>query len=213
MYKPSQTVFLKSEGELFKKIMGEEWSRLHSDIQNRFEKNPVPGKPLKYHGTLEELSCSFWGKILGYITKPFIQGALIPNTAYDCPVDIKVYTKPNCPHIFKERIYKIPGRQPIKFTSYMKESEKGEVLEYVGAGLGMKLIVFEKDAQLHFKSDGYFLDIGICRIPLPDLISPGDTYLTHINEGENQFRIRIDITHKIFGKMFMQTGVFTQIRE
>jgi hypothetical protein len=204
---------LQSEGELFKKIMGKEWLRLHPDIQNRFEKNPTPGKPLKYHGKLEELSCSFWGKILGHITKPFVQGALIPYTAYEFPVDITVYTKLNCPHIFKERIYKIPGRKPIKFTSYMKESENGEVLECVGAGLGMKLILFEKDSDLHFKSDGYFLDIGIYRIPLPNIITPGYTYLTHVNEGENQFRIRIDIKHKILGKMFVQTGVFKQIRE
>ncbi len=55
---------LKSEGELFKKIMGKEWLNLHPDIQKRFSKNPELGHPLKYTGTLEELSCSFWGEIL-----------------------------------------------------------------------------------------------------------------------------------------------------
>ena len=202
---------LRSEGELFKKVMGEKWFKLHPDIQARFEKNPLPGSPLKYRGNLEEISCSFWGKILGYITKPFVRGALIPYTAYNFPVDITVYSKQNCPHIFKQRIYQIPKDKVIEFTSYMKESKNGDILEYVGAGLGMKLVVFEKDGNLHFKSDGYFWDIGICRIPLPDLLSPGDTYLMHINEGKDKFRIRIDITHKIFGKMFVQAGVFRQI--
>ncbi len=210
---PRDTEFLKSEGELFKKIMGKEWLRLHPDIQKRFEKNPVPGSPLKYRGSLEELSCSFWGKLLGYLTMPLIRGALIPYTARNVPVDIEVYSKQNCPYIFKQRTYKLPGRRPIQFTSCMKESEKGEVLEYVGAGLGMKLIVFEKDSNLHFKSDGYFWDTGLCRIPLPDILTPGNTYLMHINEGDNQFRIRIDIDHVLFGKMFVQAGVFQEVEK
>ena len=128
----------------------------------------------------------------------------MPYTAFDFPVDIDVYSNENCPYIFKQRIYKLPYRKPIKFTSYMTESEKGEVLEYVGSGLGMKLLVFEKDGNLHFKSDGYFWDIGLFRIPIADILSPGRTYLTHVNEGENQFRIRIDIEHKFFGNMFVQ---------
>jgi len=116
-----------SEGELFKKIMGPRWDGLHSDIKKRFDKNPTPGKPLRYTGVLEELSCSFWGKLLGHITTPLIKGALIPYTEFDFPVDIQVYTKEGCPHIFKERTYKLKKRKPIMFTSYMKESSKGEV--------------------------------------------------------------------------------------
>ncbi len=53
---------LRSEGR-FKKIMGDKWSRLHPDIQRRFDKNPVPGQPLKYEGVLKGLTCSFWGKV------------------------------------------------------------------------------------------------------------------------------------------------------
>lgn len=203
---------LKSEGELFKKILGEKWLNLHPDIRRRFDKNPTPGNPLKYEGKLEELNCSFWGKMLACLTWPLIKGALLPFCAIDVPVNIQVYSQEGCPFIFKERIYKIPGRTPVMFTSYMKEGEKGEALEYVGAGLGMRLRVFEKDSNLHFESDGYFLDIGICRIPLPEVFSPGHTYLMHINENENGFRIRIDIKHKLFGKMFVQAGLFNEMK-
>lgn len=202
-----------SEGALFRKILGARWQALHPDIQNRFEKNPFPGRPLRYTGILSELTCSFWGRLLGHLTRPMIQGALIPYSDYDFPVDIQVYSKPDCPHIYKERTYRLSRRKPIMFTSYMKESEKGEVLEYVGMGLGMKLRVFEKNGNLHFESDGYFWDIGLFRIPLPDLLSPGKTYLTHMNQDRDTFRIRIDITHSIFGKMFTQAGVFHEIKE
>ncbi|MET1076456.1 MAG: DUF4166 domain-containing protein [Pseudomonas sp.] len=199
------------EGELFKRILGERWRALHPDIQRRFECNPLPGQPLLYSGRLEELSCSFWGRLFGLLTWPLIKGALIPHTALDFPVDIRVYSKPACSHIFKERTYRLPGRKPILFTSHMKQSPAGEVLEYVGLGLGMKLRVFEQEHNLHFQSDGYFWDLGFVRVPVHAWLSPGVTYLSHVNEGPNQFRIRIDIIHPLLGRMFTQAGVFSAV--
>lgn len=200
-----------SEGELFKKILGAEWKKLHPDIQRRFDKNPAPGTPLYYTGTLSELKCSRIGKLLGYLTMPIIKGALIPFSDAHFPVDIQVYSKPDCPFIFKERIYRLHQRKPIQFTSYMRESEKGEVLEYVGMGLGMKLILHVEGGNLYFTSDGYFWDILGYRIPLPGILTPGKTFLCHRNDSPGQFNIRIEIKHRIFGTTFTQVGVFREL--
>ena len=59
----------------------------------------TPGAPLNYEGVLDELTCSKWGKVLGYITKPMIKGALIPYSEVGVPVDIQVYTHENDPNI------------------------------------------------------------------------------------------------------------------
>lgn len=75
----------------------------------------------------------------------------------------------------------------------------------------MKLIVFEKNGNLHFKSDGYFVDIGSWRLPIPALLSPGEVYLMHIDEGENNFQISIEITHRWLGRTFTQKGRFESI--
>jgi hypothetical protein len=200
-----------SEGELFKKILGAEWRKLHPDIQRRFDKNPAPGLPLYYRGKLSELRSSRLGKLLGFITMPLIQGALIPYDDADFPVDIQVYTKPGLAHIFKQRIYRLRGRKPIQFTSHMRESEKGEVLEYVGMGLGMKLLLAVRDGNLHFASDGYFWDVFGWRMPLPGILTPGKTSLCHCNDNPWQFNIRIEIDHCIFGRTFTQVGVFREM--
>lgn len=202
-----------SEGELFKKILGAEWQKLHPDIQRRFDKNPEPGKPLYYTGTLSELRSSMVGKLLGFITRPMIKGALIPFDDADFPVDIQVYSKPDCPSIFKQRIYRLHDRKPIQFTSYMQESEKGEVLEYVGMGLGMKLVLRVQDGDLYFTSDGYFWEIFGWRMPLPGILTPGKTFLCHRNDNPNQFNIRIEIKHALFGTTFTQVGVFREIEQ
>jgi hypothetical protein len=52
---------MSSEGELFKKILGEEWKKLHPDIQARFERNPALIKPLYYTGYLSHLTSSLPG--------------------------------------------------------------------------------------------------------------------------------------------------------
>jgi len=202
---------IPSEGELFKKILGPEWRRLHPDIQARFDKNPLPGKPLNYSGSLSELTCSRIGRLLGYLTMPLIQGALMPYNDADFPVDIQVYSKPDCASIFKQRIYRLNGRKPVMFTSFMAESSKGEVLEYVGMGLGMKLLLDVRDGNLHFESDGYFWEVLGVRIPLPGVLTPGKTFLCHRNNHANQFDIRIEIRHALFGTTFTQAGVFREV--
>lgn len=202
---------IPSEGELFKKILGAEWSRLHPDIQARFDKNPLPGKPLNYTGQLSELTCSKLGRVLGYLTMPMIRGALMPYNDANFPVDIEVYSKANCASIFKQRIYRLNGRQPVQFTSFMQESSTGEVLEYVGMGLGMKLVLAVRDGNLHFESDGYFWEVFGIRIALPGLLTPGKTFLCHRNNSANQFDIRIDIRHSLFGTTFTQAGVFREV--
>jgi hypothetical protein len=202
---------IPSEGELFKKILGPEWRKLHPDIQARFDKNPLPGQPLYYTGHLSELTCSRLGRLLGYLSRPFVKGALMPYNDADFPVDIQVYSKPDCASIFKQRTYRLNGRKPIMFTSYMAESARGEVLEYVGAGLGMKLVLDVRDGNLHFESDGYFWELFGVRVPLPALLTPGKTFLCHRNNHANQFDIRIEIRHALFGTTFTQAGVFREL--
>ena len=207
-----KTIIHPSEGELFKRVLGAKWQQLHPDIQARFDKNPLPNQPLYYQGQLSELSCSHFGRLLGFLTMPLIKGALIPFNDAHFPVDIEVYSKPNCRDIFKQRIYRLHNRKPIQFTSFMREGKNGEVLEYVGFGLGMKLVLEVHQGNLYFTSDGYFWDILGILVPIPALLTPGKTFLCHRNDNASQFNIRIDIKHPIFGKTFSQVGIFHDLQ-
>lgn len=174
---------------------------------------PVAGQGAALPGTLSELRCSRFGQLLGHLAQPLIQGALIPYSDSNFPVEIQVYAKPQDPAIYKQRIYRLHGRKPIQFTSFMRESERGEVLEYVGRGLGMKLVLSVENGSLHFQSDGYFWDVFGWRIPLPGVFTPGKTFLWHHNETPERFNIRIEIRHWLMGTTFTQVGVFEEMAE
>ena len=88
MVKENKKAF-KSEGELFRSALREEWFKLHPEIRKRFDKKLSRGNAVKYCGVMDEIYCSFWGKILGYLSKIFIKGALIPYTAFNVPVDVE----------------------------------------------------------------------------------------------------------------------------
>lgn len=197
---------MTSEGQLFKSQVGENWKNLSPNIQKRFDTDPPHNKPLKYDGIMTRVECSVLGKIFANLIR--FSGALLPYSGTNVPVDIEVYTKPDRLDIFKNRVYFFPSKKPFTFKSNMCLDKNGDVLEFVGFGLGMKIIVFEKEGNLHFKDNGYFWQIGRLRIPLPRLLTPGNTYLIHSDMGEKQFGILIDITHPLFGRMYYQEGIF-----
>ena len=200
-----------SEGELFRRTLGERWALLHPDIQKRFEKNPEVGHRLHYTGTLDALTASPIGKVIAWLSRPLIGGALIPVVDHDVPVDIEVFSKLGHSAIFKKRIYRLNGRPPVTFTSFMLGNARGEVFEHVGAGLGMTLRLDVREGHLHFQSGRYFLAVLGLRLPIPGLLTPGKTDLLHQNVGPDRFRIRIEINHPIFGTTFVQAGEFREV--
>ena len=205
------TVTAFSEGQLFKSQVGERWRNLSPHIQKRFDANPSPEKPIRYHGTMIRVEASFLGIVLANLIR--FSGALLPHVGKDIMTDILVFSKPGIPDIFKQRVYFFPGKKPFTFNSNMRRSENGDVLEFVGFGLGMKLLVTEKDGNLHFSDDGYFFSIGKWRIPLPSPLNPGKTILVHSDMGEKTFKIVIDICHPVFGKMYYQEGIFHHVED
>lgn len=200
-----------SEGQLFKSQVGERWKNLSPHIQKRFDANPSPDKPIRYQGTMTRVEASFTGVVLANLVR--FSGALLPHVGRDVATDILVFSKHGMPDIFKQRVYYFAGKKPFTFNSNMRLAENGDVLEFVGFGLGMKLVVAEKDGNLHFSDNGYFFSIGKAHIPLPSPFNPGKTRLVHSDMGEKTFKIVIDIQHPIFGKMYYQEGVFNHVEE
>lgn len=155
---------------------------------------------------MSRIECSWIGKVLARLVQH--TGALMPYEGIDVPVDIDVWTELGEHAVFKKRTYLFEGRRPFVFRSKMTLDRRGDLVEFVGGGFGMRVRVHAEGGNLHFQDDGYFFAIAGFRVPIPLLFSPGRVYLRHEDRGPRAFRILIEIRHPLYGLLYFQEGLF-----
>lgn len=200
---------IETEGQLIKTALGDNWNHLSPKVQKRFEYEPQPDKPKEYVGEMSEISCSMMGVLFAYFGRLF-KAPLIPYSGNSVPIEVKVYKKANRPEIYKTRTYYFKGKKPITVQSAMSLSENNVFTEMVNSWLGMTMQVLTKDGNLYFEGKKYFVKIGSKLIAIPTVLSPGIAYVEHQDYEDESFRVKIEMIHPWFGRMFLQDGVFKE---
>lgn len=187
--------------------LGADWAKLHPNVQARFDREPEQGETITYTGAMTDIRRSRLGWLFATLTRA-IGNPLAPFAGRDVPMDVSLFRKPGRDGVFWQRSYFRPGKKPYVVTSIKRESKKGEMLECVGGGFGMKLKVSAQDGDMHFESYRYFWNpLGIY-FPLPHWISPGKAHVIHHDLGGGDFRFTISMVHPQLGETFYQDGVF-----
>lgn len=186
--------------------LGNDWEKLHPNIQQRFSADPTPGETVHYHGSIDaQRSCAGW--LFAHLTR-IVGNPLAPYAGNNIPLDVRLFKEAGGQGICWERTYHFPNKKPYVVTSVKKTGLHGEMLECVGGGFGMVLDVYAENQQLHFRSNYYFWQCGRVRIRLPHWITPGQTHVMHADLGEGSFRFTISMTHLKLGRTFFQDGIF-----
>lgn len=193
-------------GSLIKQHLGEDWDKLHPDVQQRFSKDPDIGETILYRGKIDT-KCSCTGWLFAHFTR-IVGNPLTPYEGKHIPLDVRLFRKNGTDGICWQRTYHFPDKKPYIVISIKKSGRHGEMLECVGGGFGMVLDVYAENQQLHFKSTRYFWRLGHFRLPLPHFITPGETHVIHADKGEGNFRFTIGMTHPWLGRTFFQDGLF-----
>jgi hypothetical protein len=183
------------------------WRRLPAAIRRRFGHHPGNDAGARYVGTMHEVECSAAGFLLAQFCR-LLGTPLAPWRGSDIPVTIALQPDPASGGMVWERLYRYPGRAPIRVRSVKQLSPDGGLLECVGGGFGMRLAVFERGGALHFASLFYFWRIGGLTLRLPDLLTPGAAHVVHHELGGGRFRFIMTMRHKILGTTVRQDGVF-----
>ncbi len=190
------------------KVMGNDWYRLHSSVQNRFAHEPEPGHPIVYQGVMEKVHCSPAGWLFAQLTR-IIGNPLAPDTGSDVPMRVTLSKREDLDGVYWQRLYGF--KTPFLVTSSKRADAKGRLCEYVGLGFGMRLDVFPRHGALHFVSTRYFWELAGVQVPLPHWLSPGRTHVTHEDLGGGEFRFTIAMDHAQLGRTFFQTGRFREV--
>jgi hypothetical protein len=187
-------------------LLGESaWNRLPPAVRRRFSAHAAA---VDYVGSFEIVRASLAGWLIAQVAR-LIGTPVAPHVGRDVPATVRVV--PVARGVQWLREYRWPRRGTCTVRS-TKVIDNGALIEVLPAFLCMALHVFERDGVLHFVSSHYFFELPLAgrrlRIALPSWLSPGTTYVEHIDEAQGWFRFTMRVRHALFGEMFFQTGRF-----
>jgi hypothetical protein len=189
----------------FRELLGEAaWARLPRTVQRRFSADAHAHDATIYSGSMD-VHASLFGRALAHVCR-VIGTPVVPFTGPGVNLQVKVFETAD--GVVWERRYEFPNREPIVVRSTKQLDRDGCLIEALGAGLRMRLRVYEDKGELHFISTGYYFDaIGI-RITLPAWFLPGVTHVIHEDLGEGDFRFTMMTDHRWLGRLYFQQGIF-----
>lgn len=188
----------------YQRLLGDEaWRRLPAAIRRRFA--TPHADEIHYVGRFGEVSASRFARVLAQFGR-LVGEPLAARVGTDVPAHVRVYRQGDA--TVWERAYHFRGRPTRLIRSAKRLDSDGTLLECLGAGLFMRLLVSESDGALEFRSTGYFWRILGVRIPLPSRWLPGETLVTHRDLGGGRFRFKLVIRNPLLGRLVYQDGEF-----
>ena len=189
----------------FRRILGGlAWRRLPAAVQARFAVT-AHLTPTSYEGVMI-VRASVVGLAFAQACR-LIGAPLAPWRGEAVAVKVDVYHDPVGAMVW-DRTYSFPGHAPVRVSSRKIQGAHGELMEVVKGGLGMTLALTAEDGALHFRSTGYFAQLGPVRLPIPLGLTPGRAHVIHEDQGEGWFRFTLRFVHPVAGETVFQTGLF-----
>lgn len=210
---PQPTLDVQDGAGPFEQLLSErEWRELPQEVRRRFEIDSVSPRPKIYAGRVVATRLSRLGRLLARVAGligtplPETDGAIGPasvSIAWNGKLDGQIWT----------RVYGRPGRFPQVVHSVKRFAGPTGLEEFVGPGatwgIGMTLRLSVEAGALVFRSDRYFLSVGVRRFNLPLWCEPGRMTIRHRQIGGPQFRFTLDLDHRWFGALIHQDCVFS----
>jgi len=195
-----------------RQLLGEvAWRGLPPAVRARFADGAVA---TDYTGTFEMVRASPLGQLFAQLGR-LLGTPVVPWTGTDVAGVVRV--APVDAGVAWTREYRRNGDRCV-VRSVKVITPALEMVERLPAGLCMSLRVYVAQGVLHFVSRGYYFRIALpggreLHIPLPEIFSPGETHVEHVDGADGWFRFTMTVTHRRFGEVFFQTGRFRAARE
>ena len=198
----------------FRDLLGERgWSRLPAAIRRRFGKRLSRGSSVTYKGQVVTMRMNNAGWCVAQLVR--LVGSPLPydRSSAGQPAVVVVTEDAQSDGQFWVRQYGRKHGFPQVVYSSKRFSGRTGLEEYIGYGIGMALRVEATEDALYFKSDGYFLQLGGYRLPIPGWATPGKLVIGHHDMGDTNFLFSLHLSHPIFGEMIAQDCVFQDMKE
>jgi len=190
-----------------KRALGDAWAQLHPAIRRQHDLTPGTDAEVVMTGTLFEIHHSRIATLFVYPARLF--GALVQYRGYDVPTTVRNWTTADDPqHVFWQRTFHFPDKEPVTFASRMAYLGGNEVAEYVQSGLGMRMRLSVRDGMLMYDGTGYRWDFQRLSLQLPSWLILGRGEICQSGLSDETFSMAFRMCHPLYGRTFAYSGEF-----
>lgn len=190
-----------------KRAIGAAWYRLHPVLRRQHDLTPGTDAERVMTGTLFEIYHSPVAELFVYPAR--LLNALVQYRGYDVPTTVRNWTTAADPHhVFWQRTFHFPNKEPISFASRMAYLGSNQVAEYVQTGLGMRMLLSERDSMLIYAGTGYRWDFRRLSLQLPSWLLLGRGDICQSGLSDKTFSMAFRLCHPLYGRTFAYSGEF-----
>lgn len=189
----------------FAAALGQYWDQLPNLFKRRYGSTAYLNQCILLTGSLD-ITVSPFFKCMSPALR--LVGALIPYPGTDVPVDINIISKSNTDIIFMNRCFRYPNRKPRHFNSKFAVTKKGDVIEFMRFGLGVRMRYQASKNCITLLHKGYVWRIFGLNLRVPLSLVLGKVSAKEVLQTNNSFNMFVRIEHSLFGKIFEYKGLF-----
>lgn len=190
---------------IFKAVFGEDWDNLPPVMHKHYGNSPYSSDLTTVEGTLD-VQCAGPIKFLAPLFW-FMRG-IPPYTEKNVPVSVSFESDKESNSFHFKRIFNFRTRQKYSFNSRMMHVQGNEVVEIMWSGFGWRMNYVWEEERVKLKHKGYVFHLLGYLIPLPLTFFLGQGNAEEIAVDEENFDMKVAITHPWWGKVYQYKGRF-----
>lgn len=186
---------------LMQTVLGEDWHNLPPVIQRHYQITDRQTSCIE-----GEMHINYPGFMFPMICLIHLLGGLVLWRGE--AVHTRVQKTARGLNLHWQRFMTYPDSKSDYFGSEMRYLAEHELIEHIGFGFGLRLIVEVKDGDLLYRSNGHFWQCGKFVLTLPDWLLLGSATISEHALSEQEFYLDFRIQHPWWGETYSYQGDF-----
>jgi hypothetical protein len=185
--------------------LGKQWDQLHKALQLHYQNTPS-GKNIA-EGRLNIDYPRFMQWPLNFLR---LMGGLVNRRGNQLSTTVS-RTMDNGRQYWHRTIGFSDGKSIHFKSQFIYHSKTNELIEFINPFIGMKMRVYVKNGQLHYRSTAYVIKLGKSMMSIPEYLSLGYASIIETAGDDNEFEMEFNLKHPLFGEIFSYAGKFRTI--
>jgi hypothetical protein len=195
---------MDEEPYIFQSVFGKDWNALPPVMQKHYAVREGGDDAVVVKGWLD-VRIAWPVRMLSKLL-----GVLVPYCGDRVPVTV-TFTSTSDGSFQFDRAFAFTGKPIHHFHSVMQPAGGGEVIEWMGYGVGWRCAYGWDGERVILAHRGYVLRLFGLRVPLPMELMLGRGYAEETPISDTRFAMWTHTKHPLFGEMFRYGGEFEVI--